>query len=715
MTAPGPTGAPSVAYFAAASRGTESVLAAELMELGLPAVEERRGGVTFGERLEHAYRACLWSRVASRVVFPLVTFAAGDPQELYEGVYAIDWTSHLDPARTVAVDVTGAPSPIGSPRFITLKTKDALVDKVRDTAGTRPDVDTEHPDVRISVYVSATAVTVSIDLGGRGLHRRGIGRRFAEAPLKENRAAAILRIAGWPARCPARALFDPFCGSGTFLLEAAWMAGDVAPGLTRPRGGTGWRGHDEALWNRLLSEARDRRRDGMLLPVRIEGSDGSVEAVHHARENLRRAGLSGVVRVDHRDLRDIRAPWEDGGLVVTNPPYGQRLGEAGELGPLYELLGDVLKRRFAGWTAWVFSGNPALVKRIGLRPASRHILYNGPIECRLLEIPIAAERVVGDAGPGWRRPSAEADAFARRLRTSHRERAQWARDGDITCYRLYDSDLPEYNLAVDWYDGAVRVEEYAPPSRIPPERAERRLRDALMVVSEVMGVDPSEVVLRVRRRRSAGEQHQRRGDLRRFRTVREGGLRFMVNLTDYLDTGLFLDDRQLRSLIRSRASGRRFLNLFAHTCTASVAAAAGGAGATTSVELSNVYLSWGKRNFALNGLLKPAHRFVRADVLSWLEGHDRGLYDLILLAPPTFSRSKGMRGDFDVQRDHTFMIMACARLLAPGGEVLFTTNFRDFRLDVEGIRGVTAREITQEVTPVDFGRRPRLRAWAISA
>lgn len=702
-------------YFATTARGTEPVLASELRELGVAAVEERRGGVAFGEPLEDAYRACLWSRVGSRVLLPLVSFEALDARMLYDGASRVNWSLHLGPEKTLAVEVAGKDAPAGPPHFVALKVKDAIVDRIRAAEGMRPSVDTERPDLRIHVHLAGSQVTLSLDLAGESLHRRGIARTGTPAPLKENLAAAILRLAGWQARCLELPLLDPMCGSGTFLIEAVWMALDVAPGLARSRfGAEGWRGHDAALWARLRAEAQDRRRAAESREVRIAGTDASPGAVQTARANLERAGIARHVRLEQRTLAEAVPPWPEPGLIVTNPPYGERLGEAGELGPLYEQLGDVLKQRFPGWTAWVLSGNPALAKRIGLRPATRHVLFNGPIECRLLEIPISAAPVIAEHGPGWRKPSAEAEAFGRKLLKNRRQLGRYVKAQGLEAYRLYDSDMPEYNLAVDWYAGAVRVEEQERPKKIPAELAERRLRDALQVIPEVLEVAPSEVVLRVRRRRGEGEQNERRDDRRELREVKEGELRFLVNLTDYLDTGLFLDDRLLRRRIRQTARGRRFLNLFAYTCTASVAAAAGGAAATTSVDLSKTYLSWGQRNFELNGLTGSEHRFVRADVLEWLvRGGDRQLYDLIFLAPPTWSRSKAMQHDFDVQRDHARLIERCLPLLAPGGEILFTTNLRDFVLGVEELRGLAIEEVTSEVTPPDFARKTRLRVWVL--
>lgn len=700
-------------FFAVTPRGTERVLADELRGIGIARVEEDRGGVAFGERLADAYLACLWSRVASRVLFPLGSFEAVDAEALYDGVHAIDWAEHLGPEKTLAVDVAGKDAPAGPGHFIALKTKDAIVDRIRDVAGSRPDVDTSNPDLRVNVHVRGPRVTLNLDLSGRGLHRRGIARAGSDAPLKENLAAAIVRLAGWPTSDPSCPFFDPMCGSGTLLIEAAWIALDIAPGLMRERiGAEGWRGHDAALWKRLRSEAEQRKRAAGERDLRIFGSDASEAAVLAARENLGRAGLASKVLVEQCDLRETGPPSSEPGILVTNPPFGERLGDSGELGPLYELLGDVLKRRFPGWRAWVFTGNPALGKRIGLRPASRHVLYNGPIESRLLEIPISDRPTTREGGPAWRRASEESKALVTRLRKNLDRLRPWAEREGLTCYRVYDADVPAYNVAVDWYGGAVRVEEYARPRKVPQADAERRLRDALLVVPKMLGVDAASVVLRVRSRRAPGKQHERRDDRKHFRTVREGELRFDVNLEDYLDTGLFLDDRVLRQRIRGQSKGSDFLNLFAYTCAASVAAAVGGAKSTTSVDLSNTYLAWGRRNFALNGVRLDSHRFVRGDVLQWLERTGSRRYDGIFLAPPTFSKSKSMRTEFDVQRDHGSLIERAGRLLKRRGEMLFTTNLRSFSLDEHRLRDFEIREITEEITPLDFERRPRLRAWS---
>ena len=725
-------------FFATAARGTEAILADELSRIGCSAVTSERGGAAFGTSLEDGYRACLWSRVASRVLLPIGELEATSPEALYAGVHDLSWSEHIEPHRTLAVAVTGSGSPIGPGQYIALKTKDAIVDRVRADRGTRPSIDKRDPDLRVQVHVGAETVIVSLDLAGHGLHRRGLDRPGSTAPIKESLAAALLYMTGWPARSAELPLVDPMCGSGTFLLEAAAIALDVAPGLTRGEAGArGWQQHDTALWRRLRDEAQERRAAAAQRTLRIAGSDASARSVRDTRRLIARAGFAEAVTLGTAELGDARPPWDDPGVVITNPPYGARLGDAAELGQLYELLGDVLKRRFTGWAAWVLSGDRALDKRIGLRPASRAAVFNGPIDCRLLEIPIAAAAVAGD-GPAWRSRATRGPAsrgpasrgpatrgpettaapgLGKRLRNNLRHLRPWAKRERISCYRVYDSEIPQYNLAVDCYDGVVRVEEYAAPKNIPEADASRRLDEALPVIAHELGVDRAALIVRVRRRRRAHEQHGRVADSGRLVEVHEGDFRFLVNLTDYLDTGLYLDDRLLRARLFAEAAGHDFLNLFAHTCTATVAAAKGGARSTVSVDLSNRSLEWGRKNLQLNGLTGPSHRLERSDVLRYLKTESspwsKRHFGLIFLTPPTWSRSKAMSGEFDIQRDHVDLIRQAATRLTEDGLLLFTTNLRSFRLDPAGLTGLRVAEITKQMLPPDFSNRPRVKAWEI--
>ncbi len=393
-------------FFATTARALDALLADELTALGAQELEVGRAGVAFSGTLEIAYRACLWSRVASRVLLPLAAFDAASPEALYAGVQRVDWTRHLAPGRTLAVDCHLAQSAITHSHFAALKTKDAIVDQLRSRRGARPDVDVERPDVRVNLHLHRDRATVSIDLSGASQHRRGYRGRDAAAPLKETLAAAVLLLAGWPARAAARApLVDPCCGSGTLAIEAALIAGDIAPGLRRAHAGcVGWAGHDAALWARLRAEADERARAGARRRPQILASDVDARSVRAAEASAERAGVGGRIRFAVRPLADVAPPaGAPPGVLVTNPPYGVRLGERERLAALYAELGDVLRRRFLGWTGYVLTGSSELAKRIGLRPARRIPLWNGAIECRLLELPISTTPVQEPHGPAWRR------------------------------------------------------------------------------------------------------------------------------------------------------------------------------------------------------------------------------------------------------------------------------------------------------------------------
>ncbi|MBW2462198.1 MAG: 23S rRNA (guanine(2445)-N(2))/(guanine(2069)-N(7))-methyltransferase, partial [Deltaproteobacteria bacterium] len=329
-------------FFATVARGAEDVLAEELRELGVYEIEVVHGGVHFAGSLEDGYRVCVGTRVASRILLPLDRFEAQDAAALYEGVARTQWTDHLGPETTFAVDVAGKGT-AGPGKFVALKTKDAIVDMIRDAEGSRPSIDKVDPGLRVHVHLSGTQVTVSIDLVGRGLHRRGVGRTGGAAPLKESLAAALLRMAGWHRREGADlVLLDPMCGSGTFLIEAAWMARDVAPGLRRGFGAPGWRAHDREAFARVIAAAEARKAAAADRTVVLVGVDSSEEQLGHARDNLKAAGVTDA-ELRHGTLADLEPPEGPSGLFVVNPPYGERLGEAGELGPLYSQLGDVLK------------------------------------------------------------------------------------------------------------------------------------------------------------------------------------------------------------------------------------------------------------------------------------------------------------------------------------------------------------------------------------
>lgn len=415
--------------FVTAAKGLENALLKELQALPLSRKESlkiARGGVQLEANLEDAYQICLWSRVASRVLLPIREFAAPTPEKLYGGVKSIRWSDHLDARRTLAVDFVTTESQITHGLFGAQKTKDAIVDQLLSVQGARPSVDLNSPDVRVSVYLNRDQATVSIDLSGDSLHRRGYREDGIQsiAPLKENLAAGILIEAGWPELCESGekiAFVDPMCGSGTLLIEAALIAARIAPGsLRRKFGFHGWKKFDDGLWKRVTQDAIARERQDQARLPRIYGYDQSLRAVKLAQDHVANAGLESMIHVEKRSIhdwfvaptaaagevqsasvnsaqtdssvptgssgnraRDWGAPTAKG-MIGCNPPYGERLGEEDELVEVYRELGDLLKKRFQGWTGFVFTGSPRLSKEVGLKAARRVPLFNGPIDSRLL-------------------------------------------------------------------------------------------------------------------------------------------------------------------------------------------------------------------------------------------------------------------------------------------------------------------------------------------
>ncbi|WP_370583981.1 bifunctional 23S rRNA (guanine(2069)-N(7))-methyltransferase RlmK/23S rRNA (guanine(2445)-N(2))-methyltransferase RlmL [Motiliproteus sp. SC1-56] len=716
--------------FISCPKGLETLLAEEVSSLGGEAVTATAAGVYCEGGLALAYRICLWSRLANRVLLPLAKFPVDSAEDLYRGVQSIEWLEHLRSTGTLLVGFVGTSRGIKNTHFGALKVKDAIVDQVRSRTGARPSIDKATPDLRINLYLSKGEARLSLDLSGESLHRRGYRSRGGAAPLKENLAAALLLRSGWPAMAAEqRPLIDPMCGSGTLLIEAALMAAGIAPGLLRQRFGfENWLKHEPGLWQQLLREARQARLAAQeaTLPE-IHGYDANPEAVSIARGNIQRAGMEKHIRVSQRELADLKPLTHKRdlppGLLLTNPPYGERLSETPVIVYLYRHLGQALRAGFEGWKAGVFTSNPDLGKAIGLRATKQYKLFNGALPSKLLLFDIdpahyhreLSEQQASGQASAEGAPAAEAAApmLVNRLRKNLKQLDKWARRENISCYRVYDADMPEYALAIDRYQDWVQVQEYAAPASVDPVKAMQRLEDAMAAIPAVMGVPAEKVVLKQRRRQSGREQYQRLDQQQAFLEVEEGGARLLVNLHDYLDTGLFLDHRPVRLEIQAKARDKRFLNLFCYTASASVHAALGGARSTTSVDLSNTYLEWARKNLALNGLSEKINTVVQADVLRWLNGCEEQ-FDLIFMDPPTFSNSKKMRETLDVQRDHVSLIRQAVARLAPGGELIFSNNLRRFRMDAEALADLQVEDITARTIDRDFARSPRIHnCWSI--
>ena len=702
-------------FFASCAKGLEYLLVDELRELGAEGPREALSGVGFEAELDVAMRVLMHTRLASRLLLPLAEFECANGEQLYAGVLTVDWTQQLDPQGSLAIHAHGRSGDLQHSQYVAQRAKDAIVDQLRQRHGARPEVDREDPDLRLDLLLRKGRAVLSIDLGGP-LHRRGWRAAQGDAPLKESLAAAVLLRGGWPALAgEGGGLFDPMCGSGTLLIEGACMAAGIAPGLGRwgDRPPTRWLGFPTDAWAALRAEAAAQAEAGRtaLQPVFL-GSDADPQAIRSARENAEAAGVAAAIRFEQADVTRAPEPAQPRGLVVCNPPYDERLAADPAL---YRALGESLAQRVPGWRAALLCGDEGLARATGLRAQKTYRLYNGRLETLLLICdPLHAPREVRPP-----RPLGEgAQMVANRLRKNLRALRRWREREGVSCYRLYDADLPEYAAAVDVYTSAddaslyLHVQEYAPPPSIPAETARRRLGDLLRAVAEVMEVPRERIALKTRARGKGGSKYgvlDRRGEAL---WVEEGGLRFEVNLFDYLDTGLFLDHRPVRAELRAMAAGRDTLNLFCYTGAASVHMAAGGARSTTSVDLSQTYLAWAARNLAANGFAGSAHRLVQADVLEWLRT-ERNRYGLIFCDPPTFSNSARAE-DFDVQRDHSPLLRACLDRLDEDGTLVFSNNFRRFRLDQGAFADCTVEEWGPRGLPADFARNPRIhRVWTL--
>ena len=705
-------------WIATAPVGAASVLAEELAQFGATDIRERSHDVKFQGSLEVGYRACLWSRTATRVLLSLGSIDAGSSKNVYDAINRIDWREHFKPGATLACDCSGGNESIRHTIYGSQLMKDAVVDRLRELTGERPDVRPERPDVLLHLHVEGATALLSVDFSGESLHRRGYRSEGGRAPLKENVAAAVLLRSGWAqVFADGGSLLDPMCGSGTFLTEGALIAADAAPALDREYFGfLGWRGHEPALWDRLKDEARARR--AAREPRRcIIGSDIDPEAVRMSLANGEAAGVADWLHVEKRALTEVTRPAGPPGLVVANPPYGERIGAESGLQTLYSELGATLRERFQDWQAAILTGNPPLARNLGIYAKRTHRVFNGTIECRLLRFDLnegSAQRPPEEVRADWSsRPGAQ--MFANRLRKNLQRLEPWAEREGVECFRVYDADMPEYAFAIDLYGKVSRhvyVQEYAPPKTVNQESARERRREALAVLPEVLSVPPAQIHSRVRKAQKGSGQYEKRENAEERHVVHEGGLKFWVNFRDYLDTGLFLDHRIMRGMLRDWAKGTDFLNLFCYTGSATVYAAAGGARSSVSIDLSNTYLDWAHENLLLNGFRSNAHELYRADCLEWLMDQESGgpRFDLIFVDPPTFSNSKRMDGVLDVQRDHVGMITRSAKLLRPGGRLVFSTNYTRFKLDADALGDFAIEDIGAATIPKDFERHARIHS-----
>ncbi|EAS64628.1 bifunctional 23S rRNA (guanine(2069)-N(7))-methyltransferase RlmK/23S rRNA (guanine(2445)-N(2))-methyltransferase RlmL [Photobacterium angustum] len=705
-------------YLAITSRGLENLLADELEQLGAQNIQVVHAGVRFKAEQATAYRCCLWTRISSRIIQVLSEFNVRDDMDLYLGATAINWMNYFDSNTRIVVDFNGTNREIRNSQYGAMKIKDAIVDRFTKADLRRPNIDRERPDLRIHMRLSGEKGILGLDMAGSGLHQRGYRSEAGKAPLRETHAAALVMKSGWT---PEQALLDPMCGSGTLVIEAAMIAAEIAPGLKRKRWGfESIKDFDQEAWLEIHAEATVKSRRGPAkVTTKFFGREMDRRVLAIARDNAGRAGVKDLIDFEYGDATQlVRPEGFETGIILCNPPYGERLGTTPELIALYKEFGNRLKLAFAGSVAAIYSGSNELLSCMRMRADKQFKLRNGALDCVLKTYLITAGSVQKEEGQseGVIVQEEVAPDFANRLKKNITKLDKWAKREGIECYRIYDADLPNYNAAIDKYKDYLIIQEYAAPKSVSEETARRRIMDVLRATIEVTGVESNKVILKVRERQKGKNQYQKLSSAERHMIVEEYGVELKVNLYDYLDTGLFLDHRITRRMLGEMATGKDFLNLFSYTGSATVHAAVGGAKTTTTVDMSNTYLRWAQENMELNNQVGPQHEYVQADCLQWLQEVD-DTFDLIFIDPPTFSNSKRMKQTFDIQRDHIMLMENLKRMLRPDGQIVFSNNKRQFKMDLDKINelGLQAKNISNKTLPLDFAKNKQIHnCWIIT-
>ncbi len=701
-------------YLAVTSNGLENLLVEELTKLGISDAKPVQAGVKFKASNEQIYRCCLWSRLASRFVRVITEFNCQNDMDLYLSVTSVNWVNHFHSSKKFVVDFNGTNREIRNSQYGAMKVKDAVVDCFEKKNLPRPSISKDHADLRIHVRLHNDKALLGIDMVGGGLHVRGYRPESGRAPLRETLAAAIILRSGWDV---SKQLLDPMCGSGTLLIEAAMMAANIAPGLKREKWGfESLQDFEPELWAEVKSEASVQARRGVnKTDAKFFGLDNDSRVLKTAKDNARRAGVENLIQFELGDASLLKKPQGfENGVIVCNPPYGERLGTHPGLIALYTAFGAQLKSEFGGCQASIFSSSDELLSCLRMRAEKQYKLNNGALPCHQKNYSISARERSEDEQQS--QSTQIAPDFSNRLKKNIGKIGKWAKREDLDCYRIYDADLPEYNVAIDVYQDQLVIQEYAAPKNIPEEKAKRRLTDIIRAAIQVTGTNANNVVLKVRQKQKGTSQYQKFGQQSQTMEVSEYGVKLIVNLHDYLDTGLFLDHKITRRKLGEMAQGKDFLNLFAYTGSGTVHAACGGAKSTTTVDMSNTYLEWAKDNMKLNGQVGRQHQFIQADCLQWLE-QASGQYDLIFIDPPTFSNSKRMEQSFDVQRDHIQLMKNLKRILREGGTIVFSNNKRHFKMDMEELDnlGLEAKNISAQTLPLDFERNKHIHnCWIVT-
>ncbi|CAL4326422.1 bifunctional 23S rRNA (guanine(2069)-N(7))-methyltransferase RlmK/23S rRNA (guanine(2445)-N(2))-methyltransferase RlmL [Buchnera aphidicola] len=693
--------------FASTNFGTEKLLEKELLFIGAKKLNVINGGIYFEANELLLYKSLMWSRIASRIFLCIKKFKISDKEELYSNIYSINWTKIFCVKNTFLINFKGINNIIRNSLFGALIIKDAIVDQFNKTYSARPNINPINPDIRIKSFLfNDNTIHIMLDLSGPALNKRGYRKNSHSTPIKENLGAAIVLNSEWNNSIP---MIDPMCGSGTLLIEAAMIACDRAPGLKRLKWGfESWKKYNKNVWINVVKEAEKRFKIGIkkCLKNHFIGYDYNPTVIENAKINASNAGLSKIIKFFTQNLNDLKNVYSIAtiGIILSNPPYGERQQTESQLVGLYIQLGVSSKRYFQNWKLSIFSSSKFLLNFLQMQSDKEYILKNGALNCIQKNYTIFSNKL-----------NIEDNEYSNRLKKNFNKLKKWTIREKIECFRVYNADLPNYNIIVDIYSKWLVIQEYKAPKLINCKKSHKRLCHAIYYAKEILSIDINNIIFKIRQKNKNKTQYKKLFDSNSFIIIKEYNAKFLVNLVDYLDTGLFSDKRLIRKLLGVMSPGKDFLNLFSYTGTASVYAGLGKANSTTSVDISNTYIEWSIRNMSINNLNGSNHNFIKADCLNWLQKNNKK-FDLIFINPPTFSNSKNMKKSFDLKRDYLILMRYLKSTLRYNGNIIFSSSTRNFNINIDSLEKIKlyAKNITEKTQCKDHLNNSNIfHSWLI--
>lgn len=722
----------------------ETPLKWELEKLGYEPKVIQPGQVMFQGDWLDICRTNLWLRIADRVQIQVAEFDAPDFDALFDSIRELNWSHWIPREGSFPVHARTRHSKLTSVPAIQRSTKRAIVESLYRDHQTDSLPETG-PEYRIETILLKDHARVLIDTTGPSLHKRGYRKLVTTAPIKETMAAAMIQLSVWNADRP---LIDPFCGGGTIPIEAALIGLNIAPGLYREFSSHHWPQIDATLWTQTVEDAKTKIRQDVQL--QINGTDNDPEVLKLARIHAERAGVSEQIHFQEKSFDQLRSKKEYG-CIITNPPYGERLDEVRRLKPLYQSFPHILQR-LPTWSHFIITNMPRFEPLIQQTSTRRRKLFNGRIECTYYQFlgprpADPARTAIGETPTEPRSDDPRSDdprttpnqgtskatvppvfgglnetdlqqseLFATRLQKRAKHLRRWPTRRGITCYRIYERDIPELPFVVDVYQDHLHMVEFERPHDRDLGRHGAWLELMKKTAAKALDIPIQRVHFKTRLRQKGLAQHEKQGHRSKLIKVQEAGLTFFVNLDDYVDTGLFLDHRVTRKMVRDESANKTFLNLFAYTGSFSVYAAAGGARTTCTVDWSNTYQDWARDNMRINGFTEDQHEFHRENVVEFVSqwaARGKPKFDLVVVDPPTFSNSKRTAMVWDIQQDHAPLLNQLAQIVEPGGTVYFSTNFRKFKLQDNLLSPYRIIELSKQTIPEDFRNRRIHQCWKL--